>query len=782
MSMTTLLKRNPKPANPKPGASPATKKKDDEERDRPEEIKEEEASSFEEKKDEEKKDEKGRWRNQRIQRINLGENDIKSLEELKKRLDDESKHKREEGLEQLNKSFEDKQPEPLKVFNPPVWTSFSQTLNYFRLINIPVPHPQVCLIARPNKERFDLIEAIIGFQLFGKIDYQTTRVIKVLLTHDPEREEPEILIGSEHEEFQEYTTELLEEEIDKKETPFYIQISSKYLFNIDIIVLAFTDNVNEQKNIQKYTRPKENPLIYVEAELGTERSPENFKKIDFLQKIDPTFSRLVFVHANFRRHLVTFPLKEDIDKYLSSVVTLGTYAKNFFVTLSNVVHKDKSMFVTHLTTSQNSDMNLLKSLNFSIKYTNYIGIFAFRQYFYEKIWDHYKTVFPKLMEQLKINKYKQENLIQQLEGSMHKTIDLYRLKKEGSDYLGQTLSEISTLVSGSVDGSPQIHGQTLEQEMNEGDLEDWVDSNGRYLPVKGQEWGIPHITSALYGGQQFERLVMEFHAVASHVNPSNPTNYELSNSYSPRMNSIWAATDIAQKKIRQSFEPLIRILVKRAEYILNRLLDLQKSQAAASSNSNEFVIQSTRNNPSTVQSTLPPLVKIYDMKTHPFFLRKISQLYYEFNNQNAESCLEDCFDEFYSTETIYWELINFSMDSLEAEMKSTSNQTDALEGVRHLTNHIFFKIRKRLIENVIVKLYNHLLVPLKTGAWSGIHKQLSVMTENELEELFELSAIRREMQDHRAKLHEQHMNLEIWQFLLQNCARVFSTSHSPKRW
>ncbi len=35
--------------------------------------------------------------------------------------------------------------------------------------------------------------------------------------------------------------------------------------------------------------------------------------------------------------------------------------------------------------------------------------------------------------------------------------------------------------------------------------------------MEAEEWGIPYWDSKLYGGQQFERLLAEFKAVADHL-------------------------------------------------------------------------------------------------------------------------------------------------------------------------------------------------------------------------------------------------------------------------
>lgn len=52
--------------------------------------------------------------------------------------------------------------------------------------------------------------------------------------------------------------------------------------------------------------------------------------------------------------------------------------------------------------------------------------------------------------------------------------------------------------------------------MNSGDG-DWVDLYNRVIRFEPEEWAIPYWDNKLYGGQQFERLLAEYRAVADHT-------------------------------------------------------------------------------------------------------------------------------------------------------------------------------------------------------------------------------------------------------------------------
>jgi len=46
---------------------------------------------------------------------------------------------------------------------------------------------------------------------------------------------------------------------------------------------------------------------------------------------------------------------------------------------------------------------------------------------------------------------------------------------------------------------------------------DWLDIRNQVIKFDPEEWGIPYWDAKLYGGQQFERLLSEFCAVAKHT-------------------------------------------------------------------------------------------------------------------------------------------------------------------------------------------------------------------------------------------------------------------------
>ena len=99
-------------------------------------------------------------------------------------------------------------------------------------------------------------------------------------------------------------------------------------------------------------------------------------------------------------------------------------------------------------------------------------------------------------------------------------------------------------------------------------------------------------------------------------------------------------------------------------------------------------------------------------------------------------------DEFYCTRIIYWEFTKFATDGLPASEKDTRKMVDAL------AKKLFNDIRQRLTKNVLLKCYNFFLVPLQTELWGETQGKVTALSDEEIEELFEVQATKQ-------KYHQQ---------------------------
>eukprot|EP01099_Mayorella_cantabrigiensis_P000821 TRINITY_DN1351_c0_g3_i5.p1 TRINITY_DN1351_c0_g3~~TRINITY_DN1351_c0_g3_i5.p1 ORF type:complete len:252 (-),score=67.40 TRINITY_DN1351_c0_g3_i5:221-976(-) len=196
-------------------------------------------------------------------------------------------------------------------------------------------------------------------------------------------------------------------------------------------------------------------------------------------------------------------------------------------------------------------------------------------------------------------------------------------------------------------------------------------------------------------------------------------------------NYAWAACDLAQQKSREAFIPLIEQLCSRAIYTMTRLTDIS-----------EKVVESRKKKWNIKQDPLD----IDNVEQYPYFTFHIKDLYLKFVETTSQSCLERCLDEFYDTQTIYWELTEYSDRVLPMER----NDSDAKKAVVDLATELFKELQKRIIKNVLLKFYNSYLVPMQRELWTVVQGKVGSLSDKELDEIFEVSATK-----HRIKEEEK---------------------------
>jgi len=123
----------------------------------------------------------------------------------------------------------------------------------------------------------------------------------------------------------------------------------------------------------------------------------------------------------------------------------------------------------------------------------------------------------------------------------------------------------------------------------------------------------------------------------------------------------------------------------------------------------------------------------------------VKDLYFRFVDETAENCKKKCKDEFYSTRLIYWELTN--LDTKTLPTKGKSDAEDTRKAVIKLATDTFDKIRTRIAKNILLKSYNYFLVPMQTDIWSELQGSITCLADENLKELFEVSATTARLQD-----------------------------------
>jgi hypothetical protein len=267
----------------------------------------------------------------------------------------------------------------------------------------------------------------------------------------------------------------------------------------------------------------------------------------------------------------------------------------------------------------------------------------------------------------------------------------------------------------------------------------------------------------LYGGQQFERLLAEFKAVADHTHIEKLTTDEIATAAGPQKlttssNCLWAASEIAQRQIHRALVPLVDQLFNRAIYIMKRLVTVVDS-----------MLEQNRKNKKKGGREDPTLT---ELEQYPFFTHAVKDLYSKFVDQTAEECKRKCKDEFLCTRLIFWELSN--LEGKVVSFSKTDNREEIKKIIEKLAQDLFVKIRDRITKNVMLKTYNFFFVPMQTDLWGEIQGNITCLDDQQLNELFEVDSTRAKMED-----AEKDMRLILDKFgeresALIECANNFS--------
>lgn len=105
-------------------------------------------------------------------------------------------------------------------------------------------------------------------------------------------------------------------------------------------------------------------------------------------------------------------------------------------------------------------------------------------------------------------------------------------------------------------------------------------------------------------------------------------------------------------------------------------------------------------------------------------------------------------DEFYCTKLIYWE------HAKSGEILPSSEK-DSKKFVETLSRKLFNEIRQRITKNVLLKCYNFFLVPLQTELWGETQAKVSALTDDEIEELFEVHATKQKYKQEEYLLKQE---------------------------
>jgi len=355
----------------------------------------------------------------------------------------------------------------------------------------------------------------------------------------------------------------------------------------------------------------------------------------------------------------------------------------------------------------------------------------------ELTFNKYQASIPELLKKLRVMKKKSEDSLHQIQQQGNAT-DTNKLRGAAAKYVMQFLQCVDKLLNGTLEGNPSINGQSLNDEKSQDETGEWRDASHQPIPVKIEDWKIPHAESKLYGGQQFERLLAEFKSVTEHIGMEKLSSDDIATAAGPQKLSnssscTWAASDLAQRQVQKALLPLVDQLFVRASYIMKRLVTVAESMLEVSKKNRK------RTNSSTSGDVLE------DLDQYPFFTHAVRDLYFRFIDATAEDCKRKCKDEFFCTRLIYWELTN--LDGKTLTFGKNDGKEEVRKAVVNLATDLFSKIKERISKNILLKSYNYFLVPMQSDLWSDIQGNITSLNDDHLQELFEVSGTKQRLSD-----------------------------------
>jgi len=494
--------------------------------------------------------------------------------------------------------------------------------------------------------------------------------------------------------------------------------------------------------------------------------------LELVKSVDPKLDRSVFVFLSLANHIKTFAETKDANQFFQS--TLQAHSeKVFFLTLAESPELDPAKYKEKVAELTAADVESLEQLRFDRRFQFFIGAHYMRKHILDATWKLYQDNIPSVQNRLRALKANSEQTLEQLSGRIA-GLDIFKLRSSASNFVMNFLSSTEKLIVGTLDGNPAQNGQTLQEEKSE--LGEWFDAKGQVLSVSDSE--LPYADTRIYGGQQFERLLAEFKAVSSGLEMDDLPMDDVATAGGPnKLNNVttvaWAASDLARRAVHRSFLPLLDQLIKRATAIMVRLTDIAVKmmiQAYKKNKSRQSAAGPGARTAGTLRGGAAAQQQEFDVSPEefPYYTHHVKDLFAEFVSHVADECREKCMDEFYCTRLIYWELQQLQQSS------SKSAQTASLtpENVHPLAQEIFNSTKLRITRNILLKCHNYFLVPMQSPLWGEIHGKVSSLSNQTLEELFEVPLTTQRLQDEQRTL--QH----ILDKFVQQEANFQTASHS----
>jgi len=154
----------------------------------------------------------------------------------------------------------------------------------------------------------------------------------------------------------------------------------------------------------------------------------------------------------------------------------------------------------------------------------------------------------------------------------------------------------------------------------------------------------------------------------------------------------------------------------------------------------------------------------------------VKEIYFKFVDQTAAACKAKCVDEFYCTRLIYWDL-NLNQNGIDLNKYTFANGTPdntVHKAVMDLASKLFSDVRNRITKNVLLKCYNFFLIPMQTDLWGEVQSKITTMTDQMLEESFEVAVTKSKLKEDEKHLKDVLEKFKQQEAVFRDAVNAFS--------
>lgn len=405
------------------------------------------------------------------------------------------------------------------------------------------------------------------------------------------------------------------------------------------------------------------------------------------KSVDKDFSRTILVQTKFDNRLKELHEAREINGYLAA----GHYGqmgkRPFFLSLPTEKKFDNLEDLrTRLLEVHQADLKYLEERGIDEKFKAQLGFPGLKSHLENLLKAMFRESVPrtllKLEEIVKDRKQKKEELEELLEDR-----NLVSQKGHAMKYMAELFLLLKRFMKGTIMGDPDTYGQVMEEEKEESGTEDWPGLLVE-ISVRNQDY-------KLYGGAQYDRVLAEFETVAHSIEfPPETTVSEVAtalgqNELNNVANYEWAASDIAQVKSQENFEPLVDVLGARISYIAKRLFELTET-VLETQGKNGFVVGKDR------------------------FQAELQHNYFNFVEEKIDDCCKKAVQHLASTtNNVIWEqfinkeeqantvYLNASVEDTQSRVESImrENNISAQRPIENRTREVTDEIYEEIVTN-----------------------------------------------------------------------------------